>query len=53
LNISDEKTKDQASNVNDDTTMDRERPFGNQSFMESSVTKSPQTTHKLIKVENQ
>ena len=33
--------------------MDRERPFGNSSYMESSVTKSPQTNHKLIKVENQ
>lgn len=38
VNISDEKTKDQGSNINDDTTIDR--PFGNSSYMDSS-TKSP------------
>jgi hypothetical protein len=36
--ISQEKTKDQRSNMNDDTTIDRR--FGNSSYMDSSA-KSP------------
>ena len=50
-NISEEKHKDQSSIMNEATTMDGDRPFGNSSFMESST--SPQTNQKLIKVENQ
>jgi hypothetical protein len=48
---SDEKTKDRVSNINDDTTMDKERGLGT-SYIDSSNTKSQQTNHKLIKVEN-
>ena len=52
--ISDEKIKEQtqtqASNNNEDTTMAGH--YGNSSYMDSA-SKSPQTNHKIIKVEDQ